>query len=1124
MVLHFLTTNIMKTICFDLKRQGFSIIIAILLSTLVLGSTSAQTNGDFRSAASGLWSSVSTWQQYNGTEWVAASVAPSANNAVITISIRSAHTVTIMTSINALSRTIIETGGTLNVAVDKTLRFGTAVTGNKLTIQGTLNNSGIIVFSGTSVVDFGGLLNNLSTGELSFSGNTVQLSVSGTFRNGSDEIVIPSNHCIEFNLNGLYEHNFTSTAGVIPNATWNIGSTCRIIGYSSNSSYPENIEQTFYNFDWNTPALTASPIIIRLGIINGNLTVTSTGTGSLRINSLGFVGGNFTVSPSSRTLFGRINATVELKGNITFGNSSIVSVDKLSLYLSSTSLDQTIDAKGLTVNELVVNNSGHVVNLASSLKIKESLTIMSASTILNSNGHLRLLSTRDEISGDAFIAELPIGCSISGNVTVDRYMSNEGNIYRYISSPVANSSVSSFQADIPVTGNFVGASGCAGCAVRTASMFYYSPTLLSYIAFPEYPQTNTATFETGRGYTALINQNVLPGPVTIHWTGQVNQGPVNLPVAFNGNPNSSWNLVGNPYPSTIDWSNAAGWSLTNVAQTIVVKDNGTGMFRYYPDELGGETFNIGQVAKGQAFWVRTTGPNPSLQVRESAKTSEGIGTFYRKATDPVDRISLVLSNGSVVDRTYVKVVKGAVASIDNFDAPKMTNDGIGTLNFSSVMKKSNLTMAINAVDEITCGDTIKLKVNGAKGQPLAAGNYSISFSSSGIMDNLSWTLRDTYLKTDISVSDGSVYSFAVTSVSASKSANRFQLVVADRTANAALPVEATKNLCANTNNVIKIANTESHVDYAVTVNGNQASVGVKGNGSEISFQVAASNFIEGNNVVKIVTNAGCGQAYLLDTVVVEKLSYYVPQVHTALRCKSERASLTAADVPEGNEVRWYSSSDAVTALASGPIFETPVLEQSKTYYVSGVNAIGCEGDRIPVQAQIRTYDDVVIAPLNSSTLGSNYKDGNQWYLDNERIAGATQQSIVVEKQGVYSVNVTVGNCLTTGQFEFMPATVTIPGPVETNDPESPIDGDASDKIMVYPNPVTQAPLHIDVPESVTEVKLLDGMGAMVERITFLESDGAVKKSVIDLRQYAAGIYFVSMKQAGKITTIKVLNR
>ncbi|MBK7854981.1 MAG: hypothetical protein IPJ79_08825 [Bacteroidetes bacterium] len=42
---------------------------------------SAQTTGDYRTSATGNWSSASIWERYNGSAWVGASVAPSSAGA-----------------------------------------------------------------------------------------------------------------------------------------------------------------------------------------------------------------------------------------------------------------------------------------------------------------------------------------------------------------------------------------------------------------------------------------------------------------------------------------------------------------------------------------------------------------------------------------------------------------------------------------------------------------------------------------------------------------------------------------------------------------------------------------------------------------------------------------------------------------------------------------------------------------------------------------------------------------------------------------------------------------------------------------------------------------------------------
>ena len=96
-------------------------------------------NGDYRSKASGNWNSSSTWETFNGSNWVTASAAPSNNDGFINI--RSGHTVTVNSSVNADQLTI-DSGGVLNASSNTlTIKDGA---GNDLTVNGTLNIGGAV--------------------------------------------------------------------------------------------------------------------------------------------------------------------------------------------------------------------------------------------------------------------------------------------------------------------------------------------------------------------------------------------------------------------------------------------------------------------------------------------------------------------------------------------------------------------------------------------------------------------------------------------------------------------------------------------------------------------------------------------------------------------------------------------------------------------------------------------------------------------------------------------------------------------------------------------------------------------------------------------------------------------
>src|SRR5690606_18744492 len=154
--------------------------------------------------------------------------------------------------------------------------------------------------------------------------------------------------------------------------------------------------------------------------------------------------------------------------------------------------DQNFGGGGKIFNNITVNKSGGSLQLTSQVNLTGVLGVQSGTTVQTGSSLLVLLSSSDGATGNASIGPLPSGASISGSVSVRRYMAEEGRIYRYISSPIQSMSVAQLQASgIIVSGTFSGASPCPGCQ---PSMYQWNETLtgdnaVGYEPFP--PISNT---------------------------------------------------------------------------------------------------------------------------------------------------------------------------------------------------------------------------------------------------------------------------------------------------------------------------------------------------------------------------------------------------------------------------------------------------------------------------------------------------------------------------------------------------------------------------------------------------------------------------------------------------------
>jgi Ig-like domain CHU_C associated/Secretion system C-terminal sorting domain len=123
-------------------------------------------------------------------------------------------------------------------------------------------------------------------------------------------------------------------------------------------------------------------------------------------------------------------------------------------------------------------------------------------------------------------------------------------------------------------------------------------------------------------------------------------------------------------------------------------------------------------------------------------------------------------------------------------------------------------------------------------------------------------------------------------------------------------------------------------------------------------------------------------------VVVTNAAAAAPITNTVNYCQNAIATPLTATVAAGNTLKWYTVATGGTALASAP---TPVTTTvgTTTYYVSQVNAAGCESVRASLNVVVRVSPLVpsVITPLTAclnatSTLLSATADaGNSllWY-------------------------------------------------------------------------------------------------------------------------------------------------
>ena len=105
--------------------------------------------------------------------------------------------------------------------------------------------------------------------------------------------------------------------------------------------------------------------------------------------------------------------------------------------------------------------------------------------------------------------------------------------------------------------------------------------------------------------------------VTLTYQGRPNTGSLNKTLS---NAGDGWNLLGNPYPSAVDWDADPGWTKTNIGNAIYMWDATNENYTTYlgRSEDVGVAVNVDNSAdasiipKMQAFFVKASGSSPSI--------------------------------------------------------------------------------------------------------------------------------------------------------------------------------------------------------------------------------------------------------------------------------------------------------------------------------------------------------------------------------------------------------------------------------------------------------------------------------------------------------------------------------
>jgi lysophospholipase L1-like esterase/predicted esterase len=776
---------------------------------------------------------------------------------------------------------------------------------------------------------------------------------------------------------------------------------------------------------------------------------------------------------------------------ISGGDITITSTSNLHSHLYFDPVNNSVKRLGLSLT-----GTGDVL-VHENVKITEAIKIQSGE--LNAGGSITLISTATQTAN---IEEIENNGVITGDVNVQRHFSAKPKVYRYISTPVAGTTIADWQTAFPITGNFTGASPVS----PNPSVHVYEPA--GWVPYPAPGGSNQDPIEKGRGYSAYVRNTT---EFTMETTGNPYQGNVTYTLNAPAGAYTGFNLLGNPYASTIAWSSEDGaWirSAGNINSTIAVPENlnsTTIQFRYYDYVTGTGNLAGGKIAPGQSFWVQTTGAGPTMTVTEKAKVAEQQGFYREPAKTNVLRVDL--KQGLKEDPTFIVFTSAGTDGFDMlYDGVKKANTGI--FNFSSMAGTTSL--AINNTSDSFCSKTIRLNV-----QNVTAGIYTLSFASLDEVEGIGQiTLWDNLLDSVANLRTKPDYEFSVTADPASYGADRFVITIT-RPETDLTPVVQAADVCGGDLAKVSLNQSQAGAEYLlIDEQGKAISDVVTGTGEAIDLLISKDHLLTGENQVKVRAGfKGCAQSELPVSVAFTYTPRPVVNTQEYLSvCQGSTTRLTASGAPEGGSYIWYDKAGMVIAGVQDAEMQTSYIKEETQYYVAAAHANGCQGER----RQITVTPEAVEVPLitlQNDTLEVVANGVIQWFVNGEAVLGGNQYRLIPQVSGVYTVTSSLGDCTLASE----PLNFIITGT------EHGVSGNAL--LALYPNPAPSDQIRIKVLSgefTPVEVRLVDLMSKTLWSGA-MEPASAREGVNLPLQQTLAdGIYFVIARQGEKVQKLKLI--
>ena len=503
--------------------------------------------------------------------------------------------------------------------------------------------------------------------------------------------------------------------GGISGAYYDFTTPGNTVVYSNTSSDQSVIPVKYHHLTIQNFGYTATMISNDNDTVNGNLMI----NGTLQSTSQNlFIGGNFINNGN----FIHNNGKVTFNGNTLYTGSSITTFNNVDV------------APGKL---LTIDGNGKTMKVLKNIYIK--------ATDAHNIGQLAIADNSSKL----------IGAGETDSVFVQIY--DTLNNWHYQAAPLYN--------------GYMGA---------MALRYYYGKSFNeitnTYVAVTGYD-----SLQAGKGYTIRFNPTLLSefkrlttfsGPIS-----KLHTGTITLPVTNTVGKGDGWNLVGNPYPSAIDWEAANGWHNTNIDPTVYVYDSYHHSYATYNSNTHtGTNGGTRYIPSMQGFYVHCAANGLwSMDNRVRIAYNQPFWKGEEISTsDFSNQVRLLINGNNFSDETMIAFGNEATNGFDDMlDAYKLFSpeENVPQIN-SKTLENNSVKVAVNNLPVSKMYNSI-VPVEITTG---VGGKYTITAKNLTIDPTVDVTLEDLKTKTFTDLRSSS-YIFTTDVVS---NENRFNVLFGAR--------------------------------------------------------------------------------------------------------------------------------------------------------------------------------------------------------------------------------------------------------------------------------------------------------------------------------------------------------